>query len=133
MHITPVARDDDTAAFFDGTRRGVLLLGRRRSTGEYVEPAIVAAQPGDEDLEYAAAGGGGRVVSWSVVHGRSPDTGEPVATVVGIVELDEGPWWWSQLAGVDPGDDLANLCVSVDFVPSGPDAGHEVVPVFRPA
>ena len=133
MSITPVARDSATADFFDAARRGVLLLGRRRSTGEYLDAATVPAQPDDADLEYAPAGGGGRVVSWSTPHSVNGDTGEPVRIVVGVVELDEGPWWWCQLVGVDPDDDLSDLRVQVDFVASGPDPDHEVVPVFRPA
>jgi uncharacterized OB-fold protein len=131
--LTPVARDEDTSDFFDATRQGTLLLGRRRSTGEYVEPARVAAWPGDGDLEYAPAGGGGRVVSWSVVHKRVGAGGESARIVVGIVELDEGPWWWCRLDGVDPDGDLTDLRVRAEFVRSGPEPDHEVVPVFRPA
>jgi uncharacterized OB-fold protein len=61
------------------------------------------------------------------------DGHEPVRTVVGIVELDEGPWWWCRLVGVDPDANLAGLRVEVEFVPSGPESEHETVPVFRPA
>jgi uncharacterized protein len=133
MAITPVTRDIRTAEFFDATRRGVLLLGRRRSTGLYVDPATVALQPGDPDLEYAPAGGTGRVVSWATVRSRADDSDEPVRTVVGIVELDEGPWWWTQLRGVNPDDDLTDLRVQVVFVASGARDDHELVPVFQPA
>ena len=132
MAISPVARDHATAEFFDGTRRGVFLLRRRRSTGEYLDPGAMPAPSDEGDLEYAPAGGDGRVVSWSTPHSKDRATGEPVRTVIGIVELDEGPWWWSQLVDVDPDDDLADLRVRVDFVASGPDPRDEVVPVFRP-
>lgn len=133
MAISPVARDSATADFFDGTRRGVLLLRHRRSTGEYLDPSTVPARSEEADLEYVPAAGGARVVSWSTPHGKNADTGEPVRTVVAVVELDEGPWWWSQLLDVDPDEDLTDLRVRVDFVASGPDPHHEVVPVFRPA
>jgi uncharacterized OB-fold protein len=133
MAISPVTRDSVTADFFDATRHGVFLLCRRRSTGEYLDPATLAARPGDSDLEYSPAAGGGRIVSWATLHGVKVDTGEPDRTVVGIVELDEGPWWWCQIVGVNPDDDLADLRVAVEFVASGPGVDHEVVPVFRPA
>jgi uncharacterized protein len=133
MAIGPVARDSASADFFDGTRRGAFLLRRRRSTGEYLDASTVPSQSDEADLEYAPASGGARVVSWSTLHSRNGDTAEPVRTVVGIVELAEGPWWWSQLVDVDPDGELADLRVQVDFVPSGPDPHHEVVPVFRPA
>jgi hypothetical protein len=133
MAISPVARDATTAAFFDGTRRGVFVLRRRRSTGEYLDPGTVPDQSDEADLEYAPAGGGARVVSWSTLRRTDGDTGELVRTVVGIVELDEGPWWWTQLVDVDPDGDLADLRVQIDFEASGPGPKHEVVPVFRPA
>ena len=122
-----VTRDSGSAKFFDGTRRGVFLLGRRQD-GEYVDPRTL---PGEEGLTYVPAAGQGRVISWATVHGRAADDGEASRTVVGIVELDEGPWWWCQLVGVDPDANLTNLKVQLDFVASGPE--HEVVPVFRKA
>jgi hypothetical protein len=71
--------------------------------------------------------------AWATLYSQGGDTDEPVRTVLGIVELDEGLWWWSQLVDVDPDADLEGLPVQVDFVPSGPDPEDEVVPVFRPA
>ncbi|MCT9929014.1 OB-fold domain-containing protein [Planotetraspora sp. A-T 1434] len=133
MTIDPVARDTASADFFDGTRGGLFLLRRRRSTGEYLDPRSLPL-PGDEaDWEYVAARGGGRVVSWATVHSRKEDRPEAVRTVVGIVELDEGPWWWCRLDDVDPDADLADLRVQVEVVPSGPAPEDEMVPVFRPA
>jgi uncharacterized OB-fold protein len=133
MAVTPVARDSASAAFFDGTRRGAFLLRRRRGNGEYLDPSTVPAASDEADLEYAPATGGARVLSWATLHGGNGDVDEAIRTVIAIVELDEGPWWWAQLVDVDPDADLADLRVQVDFVPSGPDARHEVVPVFRPA
>jgi uncharacterized OB-fold protein len=133
MAICPVARDSATADFFDGARHGAFLLRRHRSTGEYLDPSTVPALDDEPDLEYAPASGGARVVSWSTLPSRNDDSSEPVRTVVGIVELDEGLWWWTQLVEVDPDANLADLRVQVDFIWSGPDPQHEVVPVFRPA
>ncbi|MGW9029413.1 Zn-ribbon domain-containing OB-fold protein [Streptomyces sp. NPDC055722] len=132
MAVGPVARDSASAEFFDGTRRGVLLLRRLSSTGEYLDPSTVPTPSEEADLAYVPAAGGGRVVSWAALHSRR-EGGEPVRTVIGIVELDEGLWWWSRLVGVDPDADLFDLRVEVDFVPSGPEPHHEVMPVFRPA
>jgi uncharacterized OB-fold protein len=109
-----------------------VFLLRRSSTGEYLDPSTVPALSENSDLEYVPARGDGRVVSWATLHRRTGD-GEAVRTVVGIVELAEGPWWWSRLVGVDPDGDLSDLRVEVDFVPSGPEPHHEVMPVFRPA
>ncbi|MGW6961597.1 Zn-ribbon domain-containing OB-fold protein [Streptomyces chartreusis] len=130
--VGPVARDSASAEFLDGTRRGVFLLRRHSGTGEYFDPSTVPAPSEEADLEYAPAAGGGRVVSWAVLHSRR-EGNETVRTVIGIVELDEGPWWWSRLVDMDPDADLSDLRVRVAFVPSGPEPHHEVVPVFRPA
>ncbi|KOG61376.1 MULTISPECIES: Zn-ribbon domain-containing OB-fold protein [Streptomyces] len=127
----PVVRDRDSAEFFDGTRRGVFLL-RRSRTGEYLDPAAVPVLCEEAGLTSVAASGTGRIVTWAILHGRG-DGRAPVRTVVAIVELDEGPWWWSRIVGVDPDEDLSDLRVEVDFVASGPDPRHEAVPVFRPA
>jgi hypothetical protein len=45
---------------------------------------------------------------------------------VGVVELDEGPWWWTSIEGVDPDDDLMGRRVEVAFRL----AGEETVPYF---
>jgi uncharacterized OB-fold protein len=54
--------------------------------------------------------------------------------VVGIVQLDEGPWWWAQLVGVDPDELRAGQRLRVEFQrpDSENNAGHEAVAVFRP-
>ena len=54
---------------------------------------------------------------------------EAGATVLVIGELDEGPWWWSQLVDANPAalSVGARLAVGFDRAPGG----HEAVPVFR--
>ncbi|MET8516758.1 OB-fold domain-containing protein [Streptomyces sp. NPDC005077] len=132
MAIGPISRNNASADFFDGTHGGRFLLRRHRSTGEYLDARSVPPPSDGADWEHVPARGGGRVVSWATVHGRRVDGHEPSRTVVGIVELDEGPWWWCRLVGIDPDADLADLRVEVEFVPSGPEPEHETVPVFRP-
>ncbi|RRO20343.1 hypothetical protein EIL87_00070 [Saccharopolyspora rhizosphaerae] len=130
MALVPVVRDHASAAFFDGTRAGRFLLPRRRDTGEHLSPHTPIAA--DDDVEHVPASGAGKVVSWSAVHHTRPDGGS-FRLVVGIVELDEGPWWWTRLEDVDPDTDLTDLRVEVVFEPSGEEPEHEVVPCFRPA
>jgi len=122
-----VRRDPASADFFDGTARGELLLVRARATGQVLDPKTDTG--GDPDAyERFPAAGHGTVVSWSVVHGRGPN-GEPNRTVVGIVELDEGPWWWTELQA-DPDADLMGAAVQVEFVKSGTGERDETVPIF---
>jgi hypothetical protein len=48
---------------------------------------------------------------------------------VGIVELDEGPWWWCELLDADPDSMREGLPVVAAFV--RPEGSEETVPVFR--
>jgi uncharacterized OB-fold protein len=128
MTVGPVDRDEQTAAFFDGTAAGQLLL-RRCPDGHYSEPqAAQCTTCGRLALEWAAASGGASLVSWAVSWFGD------VATVLVIAELDEGPWWWSQLAGAEPAGLSAGTRLRLAF--ARPDTGpgetaHEAVPVFE--
>lgn len=127
--ILPVARDAETAEFFDGTARGEFLLRRSRVTGEVLAPQVYTDSAGSTDLEWIPAAGTGRVVSWAVSYGKPVDGVQRAQSVVAIVELDEGPWWWTELLGADPGELREGLPVQVDFV--RPDGSAETLPVFR--
>lgn len=129
MAITRVARDAETAEFLDGTAAGAFLLRRSRTTGEVLGPQIEIDSAGRTDLEWFAASGRGHVVSWAVSHGK-PVEGRPApTTVLAIVELAEGPWWWCELLDADPDAMREGLPVRAAFV--RPDGSDETVPVFR--
>ena len=120
-----VQRDEATAAFFDGTARGEFLLVTDIRTGEVLAPQFDTAADPERYVRVPAAGTG-TVVSWSVVHQREAD-GSASRITVGIVELDEGPWWWTSITGVDPGDDLLGRRVQVAFEKAG---DGEAIPYF---
>ncbi len=46
---------------------------------------------------------------------------------VGIVELDEGPWWWTSITGASPDEDLFGRRVQVAFEKVG---DGETIPYF---
>lgn len=108
-----VHRDEATAAFFDGTARGEFLLVKDARTGDLLSPQFdVSADP--DRYVHVPASGTGTVVSWSVVHERTPDGGT-TRRQVGIVQLDEGPWWWTSFEGFPPDADLMDRRVKVAF------------------
>ncbi|QNA91848.1 MULTISPECIES: Zn-ribbon domain-containing OB-fold protein [unclassified Microbacterium] len=129
MALMPLRRDEATAFFLDGTARGEFLLIEDLQTGELLDPRTDTAHDRAR-FGTVAASGGARVVSWSVPHTRRPD-GSVHRSVVGIVELDEGPWWWTELRGFDPDDDLEGARVRVGFEPSGSGPDDEVLPFFE--
>ncbi|GHF36928.1 putative OB-fold protein [Amycolatopsis bartoniae] len=128
MALFPVRRDAATAEFFDGTARGEFLLLRDTTTGEILDPRTDTAFDRAR-FEHVPASGEGTVVTWSVPHTRTPDGGTR-RSVVGIVELAEGPWWWTELRGFDPDEDLAGARVRVRFEKSGDGEHDETVPYF---
>jgi uncharacterized OB-fold protein len=126
-----VARDDNTAAFFDGTARGQFLLRRCDPEGHVSRPqARQCSTCGTTNLAWSPASGRARLVSWAVVPARrsAPEetTGPP--TVVAIGELDEGPWWWSQIVDAAPEALVEGQRLRITF--EAPPGG-EAVPVFR--
>jgi uncharacterized protein len=126
--VGPVARDPATAAFFDGTAAGQFLL-RRCPAGHFSEPSAAACTTcGSTELGWAPAAGEATLVSWTVVWGRPSGDTEPERTVLVIGELEEGPWWWSQLVGADPASLAVGQRLRIEFRPAADE--HEAVPVF---
>ena len=120
-----VQRDEATAEFFDGTARGEFLVVKDTRTGDVLAPQFDTTADPERYVRVPAAGTGA-VVSWAVVYQREPD-GSTSRVPVGIVELDEGPWWWTSIAGVDPDDDLLGRRVRVAFEKAG---DGEAIPYF---
>lgn len=128
MTVGPVARDAATAEFFDAAAAGKFLL-RCCPAGHFSEPpAAQCTTCASTALRWEAARGTATLVSWAVAWSRSAGGGEPQPTVLVIAELDEGPWWWSQLVDAN----LTGLAVGqrlrIEFRRAG--AEHEAVPVF---
>ena len=96
-------RDASTAEFFDGTAVGEFRLKRSRATGRDPCPAVPdrlgrRRRPRVDRRVRGTA----RVVSWAVSYGKPVDGVQVASSVVAIVELAEGPWWWCELLDADP-------------------------------
>jgi len=126
-----VQRDEATAKFFDGAAAGQFLL-RTCAEGHCSEPAAAACTTcGRTELACVAAAGGATLVSWAVTWSKPSGDGEAQSTVLVIAELDEGPWWWSQLVDADPANLAVGRRLRIEFRRADPE--HEAVPVFAPA
>ena len=116
-------RDEDSVEFFDGTARGELVIKQCDTCGHHLRPdAMACSKCHGSALSWTKSSGRGSLVSWIVVH-----HGEPA--VVGLVELDEGPWLHARLVDVDNASLSVGDALVVDFEPAGP----EKIPVFRRA
>ena len=128
MTVGPVMRDESTAEFFDGTGAGQLLL-RRCPAGHFSESAATQCTTcSSAELTWTPASGGATLVSWAVTPGKAAGAEPPESLVLVIAELDEGPWWWSQLQNCDPQELRVGRRLRVEF--QRPDADQEAVPVF---
>lgn len=130
MPIRPVARDDRTAEFLDGTAAGLFLLRECRACHRVSAPqALRCGHCGATELTWRPAAGGASVVSWAVTHTKPDADGATHTEVIVIAELDEGPWWWSRVMDADPDAIAVGTRLRVDFARAGEDC--EYVPVFR--
>ena len=132
MTVGPVSRDAATAEFFDGTAAGQFLLRHCTDCGALSTPqAAQCERCCSTALDWRPAAGDATLVSWTVAHGRPDASGTASRTVLGIAELAEGPWWWSQIADADPAHLRVGTPLRIIF--RRHDAQHEAVPVFVPA
>jgi len=132
MTVGPVTRDAATAEFFDGTAAGQFLLRHCTDCGALSTPqAAQCERCCSTALDWRPASGDAILVSWTVAHGRPDASGTASRTVLGIAELAEGPWWWSQIADADPAQLRVGTPLRIIF--RRYDAQHEAVPVFVPA
>lgn len=122
MSAFPVARDDTSAPFFEGTEQGEFLLRRCLPHGHVSRPqARQCSSCGATDLEWTEASGSASLVSWAVL------SRDPLA-IVAIGELDEGPWWWTKLVAGDPAALAAGTALRITYQQ---DEGSEAVPIFE--
>jgi len=127
MALAPVVRDDFSAPFFEATAQGRLLLRWSPSSGEWSEPAARFCSVSQaDDLEWRAASGHGSLVSWTVKPGRTRDGETTPDVVIGIVELEEGPWLSLWLPEADRSRLAVAAPVTVGFVQP---EGSEHLPV----
>jgi uncharacterized OB-fold protein len=124
-----IQRDEATAAFLDGTKRGEFLLVKDTQTDEILPPQFDESTDPKRYVRVPAAGTG-TIVSWSIVHQRGAD-GSVNRLPVGIVELDEGPWWWTSIPDANPDADLSGLRVKVAYQMLGEGDSAEAIPYFR--
>ena len=109
------AIDPDSQPFWDGARRGELLIQRCTSCGQWqFYPRLRCVRCGG-DVEWAAASGAGRVYSYTVVHRAAHEAfASAVPYVVALIDLAEGPRMMSRLR-VPPDDARIGLDVHVAF------------------
>ena len=124
--VRPPIFDHDDAFFWEGTRRGELLIQQCGGCGVLRHPPTpMCARCGSTDNRSTVSAGKGSILTWIVSrHPTEPDA-EP--RIVILVQLDEGTRIVSNLVDADPTDVRNDARVEVCFI----DHGEVVLPQFR--
>ena len=134
MPTRPRPEHPDAAAipYYEGTRRGQLMLQRCGSCGSYVAYArhYCVHCLVDGSLQWVPAAGTGRVHTFTIVRQNPhPFFAERVPYAYAVIELDEGVRMVSNVVGIDSDDVKCEMRVRVDFERIDDEI---TVPVFRP-
>ncbi|MGH2758864.1 MAG: Zn-ribbon domain-containing OB-fold protein [Actinomycetota bacterium] len=124
------AQSADTSFFWDGAKRGELLIQRCASCGTLRHPpGPGCASCGSVDWDTVRSSGRGTVHSFAVHH-YPPIPGFEYPLAIGLVDLEEGTRLISNIVGIDPDSIEIGMAVEVAFESFGDDLA---LPQFRPA
>jgi uncharacterized OB-fold protein len=125
--VPPIAGADDEF-FWEGARRGVLLLQQCGSCGTLRNPPTLTCSACNS-MEFAthAVSGRGTLSSWIV--SRQPSEATEPPRIVALIDLEEGPRLVSNLIDIEVSEIRNDMAVEVCFV----EHGSGVLPQFRPA
>jgi hypothetical protein len=132
MSLRPrdVAPDDLDAPFWAACLEHRFLVHRCTDCGRAYWPASTCLDHGAASMQWQDASGRGEVHTYTVVHhAYDPSFAERVPYVLAVVQLDEGPFFHSDLVGCDPAD--VHVGQRVRVVYDAPD-DETVLPHFTP-
>jgi len=100
-----VAPDDLDAPFWDACRDHRFLLHRCESCGRDYWPASCCIDHGSAAMQWHEGSGRGEVHTFTVVHhAYDRSLVDRVPYALAVVQLDEGPFFHSDIVGCDPAD-----------------------------
>lgn len=124
------AQSADTSFFWEGARRGELLIQRCAACRMLRHPPGPGCSScGSLDWDTVASTGRGVVHSYAVHH-YPPVPGFDYPLAIGLIDLEEGTRLVSNIVGIDPADIETGMGVEVTFESFGDDL---VLPLFKPA
>ena len=125
-----VAPDDLDAPFWQACRERRFTLQRCGSCGRAYWPAGCCVEHGRAPMEWREASGRGRVHTYTIVHHPyDPSRAERIPYALAVVELDEGPFFHSDIVGCDPARVHIGMRVEVIWDPID---AESVIPRFAP-
>lgn len=126
-----VAPDDLDAAFWEGCRAHRFLVHRCGRCGRAYWPASTCVDHGSADMVWEPASGHGEVFTYTVVHhAYAPEYLDRLPYALAVVQLDEGPFFHTDIVGCAPSDVHVGMRVRVVFESVDDDT---VIPHFTPS
>jgi uncharacterized OB-fold protein len=121
----------DMAQFFEGARRGQLMVQKCAKCGELrFPPHEICTRCLGTGAAWVAVSGRGEVYSFNIMHQvYHPGFATEVPYAVVVVKLDEGVKFVSNLVGVKPADIKCGMPVEVTFEKL---SDQVMLPKFRP-
>lgn len=124
------AQSADTSFFWEGAKRGELLIQRCAACGTLRHPpGPGCAACGSLEWDTVRSTGRGVVHSYAVHH-YPPIPGFEYPLFIGLIDLEEGTRLVSNIVGVDAEEIEIGMAVEVEFETFGDDLA---LPQFRPA
>lgn len=112
----------ETAGFWDGLREQKLMIKRCAQCGKHHHPRrIFCTSCNSDKLDWVEAKGRGKVYSYSTVHrAPRPEFDAEVPYNVGLVELDEGIYFFTRILPPAGGEVTIGAPVALEFRDVGP-------------
>jgi hypothetical protein len=122
----------ETKPYWDGCRRGELLLQRCDRCGEHqFYPRGICANCWSNEVRWVRSSGKGTVWTYTVTYqNRTPGFAEELPYVLALVELEEGVRMFTNIILCNPRDVHIGMPVEVTFVAA---TDQISVPYFKPA
>jgi uncharacterized OB-fold protein len=122
----------ETAEFFEGTKRGELLIQRCAACSTpFFYPRTSCPNCGSGDVAWIKASGRARLHTYVINHRPAPGFEDDAPYAIAVVELEEGPRMMTNIVGIE--NTPENLVLDMDLVVQFSARGDHMVPVFAPA
>lgn len=128
--VESLGGDPADMPFWDGCRQGIFLLHHCDICGRHYWPASRCIEHGDAAMQWVQSSGHGQLYTYTVMHRVLASAfKDKVPYVVGVVQLDEGPFFHSNI--VDCELDRIEVGMRLQAAMSE-HANGLTVPLFRP-
>jgi len=108
-------------SFYKFVSEGKLMAAKCGKCGNLLlPPRPVCTKCLSTDFEWVKLKGGGKLLSYTVIHVSPPHFESMTPYAVGIVELEEGPHLPGMIRGVEPEKIRVGMTLTVDFDASMP-------------